>query len=228
MDLLLLRHAQPAWAPQRRSVVDPGLTDLGARQARAAAARLADMRFDRVFVSTARRAQETAAPVREALGPRVPFHDREWMHEIRFPDDWEGVPAEQVERTFAQRRNEPRSAWWDGVPGGESFRDFHARVVRGLTTELARADIVRDDEGLWRIPASAPDRVLLVAHAGTNSVVLGHLLGLEPEPWEWERFASDHASLTWLRTVPMGGKTIFSLQRFSDVEHLGDDVPITA
>jgi broad specificity phosphatase PhoE len=42
-------------------------------------------------------------------------------------------------------------------------------------------------------------RLLLVAHAGTNSVVLGHLLGLSPEPWEWERFASAHASITVLR-----------------------------
>jgi broad specificity phosphatase PhoE len=64
----------------------------------------------------------------------------------------------------------------------------------------------------------------LVAHAGTNSVVLGRLLGLEPEPWEWERFASDHTSLTVLRSVPIGGGHIFSLQRFSDVSHLPPDL----
>ena len=229
MDLLLLRHAQPAWSQQRRSQVDRGLTDLGHRQARAAADRLRDVHLDRVYVSTARRAQETAAPVREHLPPAVPVSDRAWLHEIRFPDDWQGIPAEEVERTFEERRMMTREAWWDGVPGGESFRDFHARVVQGLTDELATAGIVRDDDGLWTVPDDAPQRVLAIAHAGTNSVVLGHLLGLEPEPWEWERFASDHASLTWLRSVPMGGKVIFSLQRFSDVEHLGGpDAPITA
>jgi broad specificity phosphatase PhoE len=64
----------------------------------------------------------------------------------------------------------------------------------------------------------------MVAHAGTNSLVLGALLGLEPEPWEWERFASDHASVTLLRTTAIAGGHIFGLQRFSDVEHLPDDL----
>lgn len=229
MDLLLLRHAQPAWSQQRRSQVDPGLTALGTRQARAAADRLAEIRLDRVLVSTARRAQQTAEPLRARLPADVPVADRPWLHEIRFPDHWQGTPAEDVERVFAERRHLPREEWWNGVPDGESFRDFHARVVDGLTGQLADFGIERDPDGLWTVPDDAPQRVLIVAHAGTNSVILGHLLGLEPEPWEWERFASDHASLTWLRSVPMGGKIIFSLQRFSDVEHLGGpDVPITA
>jgi hypothetical protein len=60
----------------------------------------------------------------------------------------------------------------------------------------------------------------MVAHAGTNSVILGRLLGLEPQPWEWERFASDHASVTVLRSTRIGGGHIFSLQTFSDVSHL--------
>lgn len=229
MDLLLLRHAQPAWSQQRRSQVDPGLTDLGHRQALAAAERLQGMHLDRVLVSTARRAQETSVPLRERLPAGTPVDDRDWLHEIRFPEDWQGIPSEEVERTFQQRRTMSREAWWDGVPGGESFRDFHARVVRGLTEELGNLGVERDDQGLWTVPDTAPSRLLTVAHAGTNSVVLGHLLGLRPEPWEWERFASDHASLTWLRSTPMGGKVIFSLQRFSDVEHLGtDEAPITA
>lgn len=229
MDLLLLRHGQPAWSVDDRSQVDPGLTALGARQAEAAAARLADIRLDRVLVSTARRAQETAAPLRARRAADVPFEDRAWAHEIRFPDDWQGRPAEQVERVFADRRGLPREDWWEGVPGGESFRDFHARVVDGLSGELEALGITRDGQGLWRVPERVPERLLVVAHAGTNSVILGHLLGLSPEPWEWERFASDHASLTWLRSTTMGGAHIFSLQRFSDVEHLGGpDAPITA
>ena len=73
------------------------------------------------------------------------------------------------------------------------------------------------------MPTDAP-RLLLIAHAGTNSVVLGHLLGLEPQPWEWERFASNHASLTVLRSTPIGGGYIFSLQSFSDVSHLAPEL----
>jgi broad specificity phosphatase PhoE len=228
MDLFLLRHAQPEWSRAERSRVDPNLTELGRRQAAAAAARLRAVRFDRVLVSTATRARETAAPLLGDLpaGTRVEHHD--WLHEIHHPADWEGTPSQEVEAVFRERHALPREDWWDGLPGGESFRDFHRRVVDGLDRYLAGSGIVRDGDGLWTVPDGAPGRLLAVAHAGTNSVVLGHLLGLDPEPWEWERFASDHASLTWLRTTRIAGKVIFSLQRFSDVEHLGgEDVPIT-
>jgi broad specificity phosphatase PhoE len=220
MELVLVRHGQPAWARDLSAQVDPELTELGHRQAVMTAERLAAMRFDRLFVSTARRAQQTATPIRAQL-PRVVAEDRAWLHEIRSPGAWQGTPVEEIGRVLRDARGRPRAEWWDGLPGGESFRDFHARVTSGLVAELAGLGIDHDpSSGLWRVPEEDRRRLLLVAHAGTNSVVLGHLLGLEPEPWEWERFASDHTSLTVLRSVPIGGGHIFSLQRFSDVGHL--------
>jgi broad specificity phosphatase PhoE len=223
MDIFLLRHAQPRWSEDGVSRVDPGLTDLGRTQAGAAAERLASIRFDEILISTATRAEETAQPLLERLERSVAVTSAPWLHEIRNDPGWEGSPSDEVERIFAESRERSREAWWDGLPGGESFRDFHRRVVEGLDDHLARYGIVRDDEGLWTVPDGAPERLLAVAHAGTNSVVLGHLLGLDPEPWEWERFASDHASLAWLRTTPIAGSHIFGLQRFSDVEHLRTD-----
>jgi broad specificity phosphatase PhoE len=227
MDLFLLRHAQPLWSDDGVSRVDPGLTELGRRQAAAAAERLATIRFDEILVSTATRAVETAQPLLERLERGIRVTSAPWLHEIRNDPDWEGSPSDEVERIFAQARERGREEWWDGLPGGESFRDFHRRVVAGLDDQLTGWGLRRDEQGLWSVPDDAPERVLAVAHAGTNSVVLGHLLGLEPEPWEWERFASDHASLAWLRTAPIAGSHIFGLQRFSDVEHLPDDM-ITA
>lgn len=32
-----------------------------------------------------------------------------------------------------------------------------------------------------------------MAHGGTNSTVIAHLLGVEKEPWDWHRFAMGHA-----------------------------------
>lgn len=221
MELVLLRHAQPAWVHDGASQVDPGLTDLGREQAERAARRLADERFDHVLVSTARRAQETVRPLQAHLGA-TPVTDRVWMHEIYLPRSFADTPAEEVGHVLRQARDRPRDEWWDGLPGGESFRDFHERVTTGLRAELAGFDVRRRDDGLWDVPETDL-RVLLVAHAGTNSLVLGALLGLEPEPWEWERFASDHASITLLSTTMIAGGHIFGLQRFSDVEHLRPD-----
>ena len=218
MDILLIRHAQPQWDTDDVSSVDPGLTPLGSQQADLLAERMVSERADLLLVSTARRTQETARPVRERRRD-VPTEDRSWLHEIRMPEHWEGTPADDVNRALREARERPRDLWWEGMPGGESFRDFHARVTIGLTAELEGLGIVRGDEGLWAVPDDVPE-VTMVAHAGTNSVVLGHLLGLDPEPWEWERFASDHASVTRLRSTRIAGGHIFSLQGFSDVAHL--------
>jgi broad specificity phosphatase PhoE len=222
MEIVLVRHAQPAWSRDATAQVDPGLTDRGRQQAARTAERLAGEPFDRVLVSTATRAAETAAPLLERLDG-VPVERRAWLHEIHMPGSWEGTPAEEVGRALTEARTRSRDAWWDGLPGGESFRDFHGRVTGGLTRELAALGVHRDEAGLWHVPEQAP-RLLVVAHAGTNSVVLGHLLGFDPEPWEWERFASDHASLTVLSSTPIASAHIFSLQRFSDVGHLPEDL----
>jgi broad specificity phosphatase PhoE len=221
MDLVLVRHAQPEWARDGISQVDPELTELGERQAELVAERLAGEHFDHVLVSTSRRAQATARPVRQRLHD-IPTTDRVWLHEIYLPQAWADTPNEEVGRVLLEARDRPRDEWWDGLPGGESFRDFHERVTTGLMQELAGFGATRKPDGLWEV-ADEDLRLLLVAHAGTNSLVLGALLGLEPEPWEWERFASDHASVTLLRTTAIAGGHIFGLQRFSDVEHLPDD-----
>ena len=45
--------------------------------------------------------------------------------------------------------------------------------------------------------------MIIVAHAGTNAVVLGHLLGLDPVPWEWERFRQPHTGVSRLKMMPI-------------------------
>lgn len=227
MELVLVRHAQPEWNRGREAQVDPRLTPLGQQQAELLAAHLAGRPFDEVLVSTAKRARRTATPLLERVHAEV-VQERAWLHEIRMPAAWQGSPAEEVGRAMAQARDRSREAWWEGMPGGESFHDFHARVTLGLANELAEHGVVRDDEDLWTVPPEVEDRRLLfVAHAGTNSVVLGNLLGLDPEPWEWERFASAHASITVLRSRRIAGRRIFSLERFSDVGHL-DGAEVTS
>lgn len=225
MEIVLVRHGQPAWVgPDDVAVNDPGLTELGRRQARAVAQRLAALEGPtELFSSEARRSRETAEPVAEATGltPRV----EPWIHEIRFPAEWDGTPAQEVGRLLRDSRWRTREQWWEGVEGGESFADFHERVTDGLERLLADYGVTRhpdDPDHLWSVPEDVP-RLLLVAHAGTNSIVLGHLLGLDPMPWEWERFASNHASVTILDTTRIATASIWSLQLFSGAAHLGPD-----
>ena len=96
-----------------------------------------------------------------------------------------------------------------GIRGGadEFFAD------RGM----ARAD---HDLPIWSIDRPGR-RIALVAHAGTNSVSIAHLLGLEPTPWEWERFVIGHTSVSRLEALELHDGFTFSLTKLSDLEHLG-------
>jgi broad specificity phosphatase PhoE len=222
MELLLIRHGQPAWSKDGRSVDDPDLTELGHIQATRVADRLAGLQVDHLFVSPLRRAHQTVAPLAEGLGMEPVQLD--WLAEISAPR-FEGTPIEQVERVFADSRARPIEEHWDGIPGGESFTDFHARVTGGLDALLGDlgAAPMRVDPRLWDFEPS-DKRIVVVAHAGTNSVALGHLLGITPVPWEWERFVSFHASISTVQPLAVGGAQAFSLQRFADVAHLPSDI----
>ena len=51
---------------------------------------------------------------------------------------------------------------------------------------------------------------------------MGHLLGLEPTPWEWERFRSPHASISRIESNGLAGAHILALAAFGDVAHLSE------
>lgn len=221
MELLLVRHGQPTWVDDGGIARnDPGLTSLGRAQAHAMAAALGTTRIDALVASTATRARETVAPLASLLD--VDAREEADLHELRMPPEWDGAPAAEVGEWFRSARRRNRHEWWQGAPGGEDFGTFHERVTRCIEVVLGDLGVARrtDAANLWDVDPEDDRRVCLVAHAGTNSVVLAHLLGIEPEPWEWERFASSHAGITKLRTTTIAGRAIWSLRRFNDTTHL--------
>lgn len=224
MEIVLIRHGQPAWTDGTTAYNDPELTELGREQADRMAERVAAMGpIDHFLVSPMVRAKQTAEPLAARL-------DREpevlsWLKEIGLPPDWDGAPVDQISKVFREKRTRDREQWWEPIaPGAESFSNFHHRVTKGTELALAELGVVphpRDPEAVWDVTEEA-GRIVIVAHAGTNSAILGRLLGLEPRPWEWERFASRHASVTLLSTTEIGPGWIFALDRFSGVGHLAD------
>jgi probable phosphoglycerate mutase len=221
MDLLLVRHGQPDWAPGRIARNDPALTELGNQQALRVAHRLAGWeRVDELWVSSMRRAQQTSEPVSAELS--IPTETYDWLEEINNPPEWEGSPAEEVDKMLMESQFRTMDEMWDGFPGGETFRAFHERVVGGLSATLDSHGIHpmhEDHRHLWQL--DDPDkRVIVVGHAGTNAVVLGHLLGLDPVPWEWERFRQPHTGVSRLTMTRVSTGWAFSLRQLGDVAHL--------
>lgn len=221
MEIVLVRHGQPEWIRNGLNVVDPQLTELGMRQARLASEVLAEEQFDDVLVSPLRRARQTAEPLLRRLNrPEVV---ESWLHEIREPN-WHGTPAELSAKAYEEERHRAAEDRWRGVEGGEPSRDFVERVRGGMTGWFGGRGMFRAEQILpvWHI--ARPDaRLVIVAHAGVNGVLLSLLLGLVPVPWEWDRFVTPHASITRLESMELADGHTFSLTRLGDVEHLAKD-----
>ena len=218
MELVFIRHGQPEWERDGRSIDNPVLTEVGLQQAELLGRAFAGQHADRILVSPLVRAQQTAAPIIEALGIEPETHD--WLAEITAPV-WQDTPTEVVAKVFAESRVRPLEEQWVGIPGGETFHDFHDRVTTGLIDFLSSIGCYRYNgfPPLWQLEDPGP-RIIVVAHSGTDAVCLGHLLGIDPVPWEWERFVAFHASVSVVRPMHIADKHSFSLFRFSDLSHL--------
>lgn len=129
-QLFLLRHGEVAGEKvilgQGRDV---SLSEEGWAQARAWAASLAEVPFQVVVSSPARRAQETAQPFWEKGLPALQlphFHEMSW-------GQWEGQPYD----THREALQTLQAQWEAGdidaaAPGGESLRALLERAQEGL------------------------------------------------------------------------------------------------
>lgn len=217
MWLTLIRHAEPAYVVDGISWTDPPLTARGHEQASLVADRVSRWRVDEIWVSTMVRAQQTADPIARAVG--VEPHVYDWLAEIRNPPEWDGSPADEIEEFFATSQDRTIEEMWEGAPGGESFRDFHSRISQGLESTFGERGITRA-EGMHLWDGVDNRRVVIVAHGGTNALILGRLLGVEPTPWEWDRFTHVHSGVSRLVSQPTAGYHSWSLRALSDRSHL--------
>lgn len=222
MEITLIRHAQPDWEPAGRAVDDPELTVLGREQAARCAEALAGEHFDAFYASPLLRTRTTAEAIAKSIGLEPTLQS--WLREIQLPS-LQGQTSEQVQEYFALARARELAQWWDGLPGGESFRHFHERIASGVESLLSDHHQVEiHNQGgtrLWRLPPEER-RVLIVAHEGTNASLLSHLLGLEPVPWAWMRFSSAWAGISRLRSLRFPSGAVWAVDFFNRTDHLKD------
>jgi broad specificity phosphatase PhoE/ribonuclease HI len=189
--MMLLRHGQTALSVDRRysGRGNPELTELGRRQAEAAAAYLAETGgITAVVSSPLQRALDTASAAAKALGLEVAVDDD--LIETDF-GGWEGM-------TFAEASaSDPslHSRWLRDTsvdpPDGESFDTVHARVRR------ARTRIISEYGG---------STVLVVSHVTPIKTILR--MALDAGPGILYRLHLDLASLSVAEFYPDGAASV--------------------
>jgi broad specificity phosphatase PhoE/ribonuclease HI len=184
---LLLRHGQTELSTQRRysGRGNPALTDVGRRQAEAAAQFLAQRGgIDAVVTSPLQRAYDTAAAAAKALGLDVTVdHD---LIETDF-GGWEGLTfGEAAERDPEQHRRWLRDTSI-APPDGESFDSVAERVRR------AQARFINEHNG---------ENVLVVSHVTPIKTLLR--MALDAGPGILYRLHLDLASLSIAEFYPDG------------------------
>lgn len=151
LELVLARHGQSYGNIDRSLGLDTELTDLGREQARRLGRWLADQgyKFEAIYCSTLRRAQQTAQIINGHFGLEIKFD----------PDLRE---AEQPYLDALPQRRSPAGAD-PPPPYGSAYDTFRARVGRAA------------DRILSEKPAG---QVLVVAHGGSLATMLRAWLGV--------------------------------------------------
>jgi ribonuclease H / adenosylcobalamin/alpha-ribazole phosphatase len=199
---VLLRHGQTPMSVQKRYAgrSDVPLTDLGVRQAVAAAKRLASAGLDVIVTSPLRRAVRTAEEVAAATG--APVVADEGFRETDF-GAWEGLTFAEVRERWPAEM----AAWLAdpavAPPGGESFTEVSERVTPALHRVLAA----------WERQV-----VLIVSHVTPIKMLVAEAL-LAP-PAALFRMHLDVAALSEIDWYADGAAV---LRSFNDTGHLADE-----
>ncbi|QEI05104.1 histidine phosphatase family protein [Pigmentiphaga aceris] len=166
-ELWLIRHGETDWNRTRRmqGSLNVGLNALGRSQADQVAARLgtlaASETFHAIYSSDLDRAHTTAKPAAAALGLEITLDPglRERNYGVMQGLDRQEIDLLLPEAAAAWKSRDPDRE----IPGGETLRAFHDRVVG----TLARIGV-----------AHRGQRVLIFTHGGVLDIAYRHATGV--------------------------------------------------
>lgn len=163
-SIILIRHGQTEWNREARfrGRVDIDLDETGAKQAEAAAERIAQWEVAAIYSSPQKRAIATAEVIAKRLGLTVEPLDG--IDDMDF-GRWQGLSIAEVEEKYPKLfdlwRHSPERL---RIPEGESMEDVQRRVIATIDDLVARHE---------------NETVVLVSHRVVCKVLLCSLLGLD-------------------------------------------------
>jgi phosphoserine phosphatase len=172
--LVLTRHGETDWNSEKRfqGQRDIPLNGNGRNQAEKVARDLRHYSFDAIFTSDLSRASDTAKCIAK-YHPGTEIQTHSQLREISHGDFWEGRTEENLYQSdplnMWRWKNQPTKAI---KPGGEPLSQAYDRVAKAVN-EIRSQTI---ENSVTHCPV-----ISVVAHEGTNRLVLCYALGLPLE-----------------------------------------------
>jgi len=197
--LLLIRHGETVWNAlgRQQGQLDTPLNERGIAQARRLGCALANRAVDRLYCSDLGRARQTAEAISDSLG-------LEAVCDARLRERHMGIAQGLTVEEFRLRHPVEYARFASGdadwvIPGGESLRQVHQRVVACVDDLVGR---------------HAGETLAVVTHGGVLDRLFRYACGLDlGSP---RRFSLFNASIGEFSAVP--GR--LKLERWGDTHHL--------
>lgn len=201
-SVYFVRHGVTEWnkASRYQGSSDVPLSEEGIEQANRVAARMSQIKPERIISSPMLRAAETAKIIRqETGGPDIEFWDE--IAEVCF-GDWEGLTVREIKEksgaeTFAAWRAAQLSTT---VPGGEKAEEV----------------LERSKKAADRIAAMSEDNIVVVGHGALFRALLPFFIGISINNVFW-KMRMDNCSIT-LADISVSG--VRTLVRLNDTLHI--------
>ncbi len=161
--IVLVRHGETEWNKTSRyqGVKDVELNEKGKKQAKKLFDYLKDEKFDTIYSSTLKRAQETIQGIADYQNKEIITISE--LMEIDF-GQWEGLTFSEIEKDYPDLAKKwAKDPTCCKPPDGEHIREVEERVGETI-------DKIVDDN---------PDKKILIAtHGGIIRIIFAYLLGL--------------------------------------------------
>lgn len=167
MKIYIVRHAQTrsnlkeiACENQKKE----GLTKKGKEQAKKIVEKLDKVKFDKIFISEARRTYETILPLLK-LKKNIPIKKDKRLNECKF-GIFSGLTLKEAEKKYSEIfRERQKDKWNIPIPEGESYKDVALRLesfLKDLKKEVKKFPL----KNILIVTHATPIKVFLIKYLG--------------------------------------------------------------
>lgn len=214
--VILVRHGESTFNAEGRhqgSSDESVLTDQGRFMARQTGKFLSGLTVDALYVSSLRRAQETATEALSMMTPTVNLQDIHVVWQLREIDlpAWQGLYRKDVQARFAEDYR-----CWKQSPHQFSMED--PQTKQRIYPVL---DLYARSQQFWQeiLPRHQGQTLMVVSHSGTNRALIGTALNLAPA--YYHSFGQSNCGISVLK-FPQGNLQFAQLETLNWTGHLSE------